>query len=268
MSLEPLESDPESGKASITPLRGRRPDGTPYTRVAETEAALLNLLPLSRGDLVARCTVQQRNDPGYVPSECLLYFVRACRADDSCRHFEDLYKLLAGRVLRSLPKGGGSNREIREEVFDQFVELLAMDRKSYQEKLDFYEVRFDQALFRRRKSAEKKVWRDENRSAVLEADRESGEFSAEVERAVGSISSFDFSQFEAADYRLWLDAAIDSLPQLQRRIVHMIREEIPIDSINPGTVTIAKALGKSEKTIRTHRDKAFAALREALKEER
>jgi DNA-directed RNA polymerase specialized sigma24 family protein len=32
-------------------------------------------------------------------------------------------------------------------------------------------------------------------------------------------------------------------------------------------MTIAKALGKSEKTIRTHRDRALAALRAALSSE-
>jgi hypothetical protein len=44
----------------------------------------------------------------------------------------------------------------------------------------------------------------------------------------------------------------------------MVLLEIPIDSNDPAAVTIAKTLGKCEKTIRTHRDKAFLALREAL----
>ena len=44
----------------------------------------------------------------------------------------------------------------------------------------------------------------------------------------------------------------------------MLRQGISIDSKDPGTITIAKTLGKSEKTIRLHRDRAFAALRAAL----
>jgi DNA-directed RNA polymerase specialized sigma24 family protein len=47
----------------------------------------------------------------------------------------------------------------------------------------------------------------------------------------------------------------------------MLRQGIPIDSKEPGAVTIARTLGKSEKTIRTHRDRAFAALRAALSSE-
>jgi DNA-binding NarL/FixJ family response regulator len=41
----------------------------------------------------------------------------------------------------------------------------------------------------------------------------------------------------------------------------------PIDSKDPEAMTIAKALKKSEKTIRLHRDRAFAALRAALSTE-
>ena len=44
----------------------------------------------------------------------------------------------------------------------------------------------------------------------------------------------------------------------------MIRQGIPIDSKEADAVTIAKVLKKSEKTIRTHRDKAYVALRAVL----
>ena len=61
-----------------------------------------------------------------------------------------------------------------------------------------------------------------------------------------------------------MDAAIEGLPPDQIRIIEMLRQGIPIDSKEAGAVTIAKALGKSEKTIRTHRDKALAALRATM----
>ena len=61
-----------------------------------------------------------------------------------------------------------------------------------------------------------------------------------------------------------MDAAIDALPPEQIRIMHMLRQGFPIDSKEPDVMTIAKALGRSEKTIRTYRDKAIATLRLAL----
>ena len=46
----------------------------------------------------------------------------------------------------------------------------------------------------------------------------------------------------------------------------MLRTGIPIDSKEAGQITIAKALGKSEKTIRNQRDKAYALLQGQLLE--
>ena len=72
---------------------------------------------------------------------------------------------------------------------------------------------------------------------------------------------FDADELDKKDYRLLLDEAIDSLPEFQRRIVVMWRQDIPIESNDPSVESISKVLGKSEKTIRTHRDKAFASLK-------
>lgn len=44
----------------------------------------------------------------------------------------------------------------------------------------------------------------------------------------------------------------------------MIGRGIPIDSTDPYAITIAKTLGKVEKTIRKHRDLAFESIRAAL----
>lgn len=41
----------------------------------------------------------------------------------------------------------------------------------------------------------------------------------------------------------------------------MWRQEIPIESKDPSAISISKVLDKTEKTIRTHRDKAFASVR-------
>ena len=46
----------------------------------------------------------------------------------------------------------------------------------------------------------------------------------------------------------------------------MLSQGFPIDSQDPDIMTIAKALGRSEKTVRTYRDKAFAALRAVMVE--
>ncbi|MEQ1811549.1 MAG: DNA-binding response regulator [Terricaulis sp.] len=255
----------------IAPLRKQTRDGKPYARVPEVEVALRNLVTLPRDQLAIQCAITSRNDRDYVPTECLLYFVRACRADNSDANFKVLYRLLAERVMRRLPRPQAADGKtasltsavIQEKVFDGFISLLALDRTSYCEKLDFFEVRFDGALANLRRDAQEQAWRHEKRSVQL-IDEESGEVAATVEEAAGDYNPFDDSELVNNDYRSRLDAAIDALPQEQIRIVEMLRQGFPIDSKDPNAITIARTLGKAEKTIRTHRDKAFVALRAAL----
>lgn len=257
----------------VTPLRKKRLRTEElYTRIPEIEAKLVELEGLSQDDLLAGIQIRRRDDPGYIPSECLLYFVRASRADNSTAGFDRLYKVLAERVMRSLPKAESADSKttsltksaIRDKVFGRFIELLSADRSAYSEKLDYFEVRFDGGLASLRRDAQEQAWRDENRSAPLEYDEDTGELSDEVEKAAGSFDPFSASEIDGSDYRSRLDAAIEGLPPDQIRIIEMLRQGIPIDSKEADAVTIAKALGKSEKTIRTHRDKALAALRAAM----
>lgn len=254
----------------IAPLRKRTRDGTPYTRPHKIEDKITELSSLSRSELIARCAMRQVNDSAYVPSECLLYFIRASRTNSSDANFEKLYKLLAERVLRICFKAVSADGNkthltqlIQDEAIGRFAELLANDRASYCEQLDFFEVRFNQALQAMLFDVRRQMMRNENRLTTLD-DQMTGEPKIEVERAAGSFDPFNTSAFDDNDYRSCLYAAIDTLPPEQRRIIEMIRQGIPIDSKESGVFTIAKALGKSEKTIRIHRDKAYAVLRAVL----
>jgi len=261
-----------AGEAIVAPLRKRRLSGELYERDPKIEALIAELAVLPRDELIASAEITKRSDPGYVPSECLVHFIRASRRDNNEAWFERLYRILIGRVLRSLPKAESSDGRtesltrggVRDKVFSRFVELLSADRADYVDKLDYFEVRFDGALASLRRDAQEKAWRDENRSQPLEYDEESGELSPEVEAAAGAHDPFAASDFDDPAYRSHLDAAIEALPTEQSRIIHMLRQGFPIDSKEPDVMTIAKALGRSEKTIRTYRDKAFATLRAAM----
>jgi len=158
--------------------------------------------------------------------------------------------------------------EAREKVIGRFAELLAADRTAYVERLDFFEIRFDKGFARLRQDAQDQVARRERRTTSIDVDEETGELSPEVEKAAGLFNPFSSSEFASLDDRLRLDAAIEALPPLQRRIIEMLRQEIPIDSNDPTVVTIARTLNKGEQTIRRNRNKAYEALRAALGLER
>ncbi|ARM14773.1 MULTISPECIES: response regulator transcription factor [Rhizobium] len=261
-----------SGYAVVAPLRKRRLTGEVYERDPKVETLIAELAALPRDELIGRAAFTKRSDPGYVPSECLVYFIRASRHDNNEAWFERLYRILMERVLRSVPRSESSDGKtesltrsvVRDKVFSRFVEMLSADRASYVDKLDYFEVRFDGAVASLRRDAQEQAWRDENRSQPLEYDEESGELTAEVERAAGAYDPFAAPDFDDPVYRSRLDAAIEALPPEQIRIIHMLKEGFPIDSKEPDVMTISKALGRSEKTIRTYRDKAIAALRSAL----
>ena len=251
----------------ITPLTKVKGDGALYTRPKEIEAHLHVLTALPRETLLQRAQICSDADSGYIPSECLVYFIRACRHDNDESWFEQLYKLLLARVYNSLPRvddadgmtASFTQEAIRNEVVDRFVELIVEDRKSPDNKLDFFEIRFALGIKRMRQDAREKAWRDEKRKTTVE-DEETGELSAVVETAAGVFDPREFDNIEDPLFRMRLDAAIDSLPVEQIRTLHMIRLGFPIDSKDPEVMTIAKALGTNEKTIRNYRDRAVASL--------
>lgn len=259
----------------IRPLREKTLQGVLYEHRPQIKAKLFELIPLSVEELIERCTIQFKELPDYVPSECLVYFLRINHVGDS-RLYELLFRLLAERVLRRLPNRVSSElravslteSNVTDEVFDRFMVLLGKDRLEHIGRLDYFEVCFDGALKRLRLDAEKKIRRHEGRTDSLEVDPETGELPAHLEEAVGLVDPFDSAKLEDADYRARLVPAIDALPHLQRRIIEMLRLEIPIYSEDPSVMTISRALGKSDKTIRNHRDRAYLALAAILKGDR
>jgi hypothetical protein len=138
---EAAGTTPEAGarradEAVVTPLRKRRLSGELYERDPKVEALIAELAVLPRDELIARAAITKRSDPRYVPSECLIYFIRASRHDNGEAWFERLYRILIERVLRSLPRAECSDGAtesltrggVRDKVFGRFVELLSADR--------------------------------------------------------------------------------------------------------------------------------------------
>jgi hypothetical protein len=261
------------------PLRKKKEDGSLYTRPQDVEASIDALHGLARDALVRRCRISDIRHPDYVKPECILHFIRLAKADNNDIHFEELFKILRARVLRVLPavqrfaKEGAristqaSAVEIRDEVLFRFTELLCLDRAGYEERLDYFEIRFDGAIANLRRTARKKAWRDENRSDPLTYDDETSEPSKEVEDALARLHPLSTSKMDDPAYRLRLDAAIDSLPADQRRVIEMLLQGFQIESDDPEVTTIVKVLGCVEKTVRNRRDKALKALQAALAEE-
>ncbi|WP_294643985.1 DNA-binding response regulator [uncultured Aureimonas sp.] len=260
-------------KRQVEALTKRKQDGTPYTRRVEVETALASLVNLSRDEMLERLEVRQPTSPNYVQSECLVYLIRAARNDNDERYFNKLYRELMRRLASALPRIEGERArgpenvygaDARDSVRDIFKARLIEDRAAPGSALDYFEVMFSGAVAALRKTSMSRARGQMARRDVID-DEESGEPSIAVEKAVGSLDVKQELLSDDPNYRSKVAKAIRTLPDKQRRVIEMLLQDMPIDSIDDDVLTIRKILGvRSEKTVRNRRDAAIATIREQL----
>ena len=158
----------------------------------------------------------------------------------------------------------GKLLDVREEVLGRFVTLLLKDRNGYEEKMDFFEIRFDRAVMLTRKNAFRKVERREKPLNPLEYDA-SGEIPEEFEVHPLLENPRPMTPDEESTYRFQIRQAIDSLPENERRVIDMLLAKVSIESKNPNETSIAGVLGCTPKTVRNRRDRAIRRIREMLR---
>ena len=250
----------------IVPLTKRKKDGTLYERPDPVESLLIRLAELPRDELIERAGIRDRSHAGYVPSECILHFIRQSRHETSDAWFERLYKILQERVRRLVPRaeegGGGATltrERIRDAVFGRFDEMLAADRRRPGDKLDFFEVRFDMAVKRLRLDAQEKVWREENRTSQVDGEGDGAPL-PEVEAAAAAWNPLESDVFSDPLFRERLYVAIDALPPEQSRTMYLLLLGWPTHSGDPEVMTIAKALDCTDRSVRNYRERAMKTL--------
>ncbi|MEZ6140774.1 MAG: hypothetical protein R3B84_09405 [Zavarzinella sp.] len=261
---------------NLVPLKKQR-DGQIYTRPPEIEVVISDMSRLTKNEFVKR--VKANDTVNSIPSECLLYFLRRplFNGDDEVQG--EIFTAIRQRVLKAVPVPGrhisGKSQvaeksvdlDIRDAVLDKFQELLCKDRNEYQERLDFFECRFNAAVARLRATARRDVSTKAAHYEPLISENETNEPGKEVKAALFSVmESFDSPSNDFL-YRSKIHAAISSLPLDERRVVELFLEGFPIDSKDQDTMTMVKILYCCEKTVRNRLKRAFAMLAELLKEE-
>ena len=259
--------------AEISPLRKRTREGKLYVRPPEIEQVIVETLEIPFEEFMKRAKLKKRDHPDYLPSEVLVYWIRAIRHEDSDRQFSLLYQLLHERILRTCSSasthwggkvgGTGTTMDVREFVVERFVTLLLTDRDNYTEKLDFFEVRFDRALMLLKRDALRKVSRRDSLLTPLE-DEESGDIREDVEASFTLFNPPSMTLEEELTYRFQIRQAIDSLPDEERRVIDMLEAGISIESKDPNEPSISRELGCTPKTVRNRRKRALKKIREQL----
>jgi hypothetical protein len=262
-----------SAGTGIRALTKCYPDGTPYTRMESVEALLPELPELTFDEIVARCEITNRKHPDFLPPECVVYFLRNTRSNNSDARFNRIFEALRRRLMLALPRferdgeGGtmvdGAMSDVNDLVRGRFVEIVTLDRHGG-DRMDFYEVHFDEAVALLRRTASKKVRGHAFRHEAIELDPETNELPIGLERAAGSFDPPDDSILFDPIARSRVLAAIDALPVEQSRIMTMLMNNMNAESSKPGTPSISDLLGCDPKTVRARRNKAIAAIQKAL----
>lgn len=254
------------------PLKSRDKKGVPFTRPPEIEDCLARLESVDAAARLQAFAITSRKSNGYVPSEALTHFLRRAWNSGAESEFKKIFELLMRRIEQSLCSTVSDSRMagaqgIREEIMDRFAERIAKDCNGRFALLDFFEVRFDMAFARFRKTVLRQIGPTTVVTVPLSTDADEGhDISPEVEAAAAEFLGGDPSKIDDPAFRFELDAAIDALPDDQRRVVGLLRQGFQIDSKDPNIMTIAKMLQCDERTVRNRRDRAYKTLKAALQE--
>lgn len=251
------------------PLKRKTLDGTLYVRPPEIEAWIKKLETV---DDVERLR-QFAASVGHVPTEALIYFMRTAWKNGAHGEFEKIFRILMRRIGLSLCSAISDSsmvnaRGIRDEIMGRFAERIAKDCKVRTALLDAFEVRFNMAFAAFRKSALRQIGGSVVDTVPLGEDGDHGlEISAEVEDAAADFLSGDPSILDDPAFRSELMAAINSLPDDQKKVIGLLIQGFQIDSKDESVMSIARILQCDERTVRNRRDRAYKTLKNILQKE-
>lgn len=250
------------------------PDGTPYRRMSEVEDEIVRVAELPFEDFLQRARTTNRSHPDFVRPETLMHFLRRTRSDNNEQRFNALFRMVLRRLILALPRServvgentivDGAASDLGDVVRGRFVELVTLDRAGG-DRMDFYEVHFDEAVAKLRMRPAKQIRARTRRTEMLAGDPETGELPEYVERAAGSFDEPDDAFLFDPISRKRLLQEIDHLKPEQKEVITMLLANIQTHSNDPAVVTISSVLGCDAKTVRNRRKGAIAALRKALR---
>lgn len=259
----------------IPELRGSTKQGEPYERPEKIRAALDDLYALPIEEVAKRAQSIPEGEEGFVPSECVLHFVRQSKVNGDAAPYMALFKELRTRAANLVPAKcrrtgtdqylpiSSFNAEVQEKVLDALLELVCQDREEYSQRLDFFEVRFNMAVTRLRSTARKKLARRREHEQEAAYKGNSTAFSADLENLLASVRNSPDP--EKNFFRFEVRQAIDQLPSDERHVIELLHmKDLPIEAKDPATLSVSKLLKCTDRTVRNRRDRAYKQLKEIL----
>ncbi|WP_116799802.1 RNA polymerase sigma factor [Pseudomonas syringae] len=248
--------------------------GVIYKRPPRIEAWISTLESVDVSDRFTQFSLPKASE-GYVPSEVLVYFLRRAWQASNRKVFEQIFRLLLGRIERSLrsrlwDSAVGSASDICDEIINRFVVSVTKDCNSTDGVLDFYEIRFDRALSTIKISVLRGRYAEVGNAILVPFDSQNPDdasLSSEVEAAWEDRLRNELTRIDDPAFRFTLLSAIDRLPQDQKQVIGLRMKGIPVHADDPSVQTIARMLQCDERTVRNRSARALKCLKVILEKE-
>lgn len=249
--------DSAAATRAVEPLERTTRGGDVLRRPARIEAEIAGALALAPDEVLRRAAGSE-ND---MSSECMVHLIRHDLRRGSRRLAEALTPRLLERCEASL-KGSvrgfspAAAAEVREEVLGRLAVALAGD----DDRADFFEVRFALA-FKRLKIDVCRLERrrEQGRIALDDAAVERGREAPDPAPALERLAPPSPARQEE---RLLIRQALAALTTDERRVLVLHKlAGISLASKAPGSASLVRLLGSSERTLRNRLRSAEAKLR-------
>lgn len=246
-------------------------DGKPYQRRPEVEQLIDELEGMPESDQVQCCS--RFDNP--VPMEVLLYFLRQKKDEPKSHYLEQLFSAFFTRLEISVKKSisktqFGKADIIREEIISQLLEKIAKDNPEGNFILDYYEVNFNDALQKLRFSVLREIGPASKKdplskpTSLTMGTSDGVEVAPGLEEAAAEFFNPGSSNLKNENFRFWLSDAIKLLPDKERRAVGLRLQGMQVEAKDPNTLTISKALGCTDRTVRNLLRRAYTKLQTML----
>jgi len=228
----------------IRPLTKRKRTGELYERRPEVEAQLPEAVRLLLEDLSERLSIPNKEDPGYLYDETLVYLLREAHRREATLMENLIYDHLAVRVEMLLHKLSTrlypeQFKDLCQDVHGKLVEKI-YDLES--DKADFAQVMFGSYIVTLGRSEARKYW------VINDSDKGNIEIDAPNEDGYDyDPEANDLSPDTIAIIRNALDRVDQNTATAF--VMHYI-EGFQIESKDPDEPTVAKHFGVTGRTIR------------------
>lgn len=250
------------------PLSGiHQRTGKPYQRPPAVEAAIDAALAMPRAELIRRLGTTTRTAADYIRTEVILHLVRRSGRENGTSYQNALITALQKRLAMLLPRGSSRvDDHVREKVADEFVLRLAKDLEDGGSRLDFYECCFEGAITMRRRDARDQFLRTLGKTVALGTEEDEDGIAHHVEIAFQELLDGRRSDFDDPVFRSEVLGAISLLEPELRAVAVLMFPEAPNHTDKTTDMTIARALGISDRTVRKRRQDIILRLRRILVE--